>query len=215
MASMRLKLLLMMAVAGSTLLAVRFIGDGDRVDTGAWQSAPADVQAVMWPVAQPVADFSMRTQRNEPFGREQLLGHWNFVTFGFLSCPDVCPMTLQTLAQLRRLMAASGTAADERIVFVTVDPHHDGIERLGPYLAHFDPDFIGLVGDDAQLAGFARSTAAMYAERRDSQGVRSMDHTTSVIIIDPAGRVVAALPMPAEPQRLFDQYRRLRAHLEG
>ncbi len=215
MASTRLKLLLLMAVAGSTMLAVRFIGDDERVDTSAWQSAPAEVQGVMWPVAQPLADFSMRSQHDEPFGREQMLGRWNFVTFGFLSCPDVCPTTLQTLARMRRLMADSGTAADERFVFVTVDPHHDSVERIGPYLAHFDPTFIGLVGDDAQLAGFARSTAAMYAERIDGNGVRSMDHTTSIIVVDPAGRVVAALPMPAEPQRLVDQYRRLRAHLDG
>jgi len=215
MASTRLKWLLLMAVAGSTALAVRVIGDRDRVDTDRWQSAPADVQGVLWPVARPVAPFSMRTQHDEPFGREQLLGQWNFVAFGFLQCPDVCPTTLQTLKQLRGLLATADGKVHERFLFVTVDPHNDSIERLGPYLAHFDPAFIGLVGDDAQLAGFARSAAAMYAESRDSRSVRSMDHTTSIIVIDPDGNVVASLPMPAEPQRLLDQYRRLRAHLTG
>ena len=215
MASSRRKWLLLMAVAGTATLALHFIGDRGRVDTGLWQSAPADVQAVMWPVQKPVAAFTMRTQHGGDFGREQLLGQWNFVAFGFLQCPDVCPTTLQTLKQMRRLMAQPGQEPGERFLFVTVDPHNDSAERLGPYLAYFDPAFVGLVGDDEQLAGFARSTAAMYAESRDSRGVRSMDHTTSIIVIDPAGNVVASLPMPAEPQRLLDQYRRLRAHLEG
>jgi len=214
MPSTRVTMLLLMAIAGTTLLALRLTDDG-AVDTRQWESAPAEVQGVLWPVAQPVAAFSMRTQRDEAFGREQLLGHWNFVSFGYLQCPDVCPTTLQTLAQFRRLLSGGGGQADERFLFVTVDPGNDGIERLGPYLAHFDAAITGLVGDDAQLAGFARSTAAMYAERHDSRGVRSMDHTTALIVIDPAGRVVASLPMPAEPQRLLEQYRKLRAHLEG
>jgi protein SCO1 len=214
MPSTRVKLLLLMAVAGSTALAVRFAPDGG-VDTRVWQSAPAEVQGILWPVAQPVAEFAMRTQHDQPFGRAELLGRWTFVSFGFLQCPDVCPTTLQTLAQFRRLLPAPDAPNDEHFVFVTVDPRNDGIARLGPYLAHFDAEFTGLVGDDAQLAGFARSVAAMYAEYHDSRGVRSMDHTTAVIVIDPAGRAVASLPMPAEPQRLLEQYRQLRAHLEG
>jgi protein SCO1 len=214
MSSTRAKLLLLMAVAGSSVLALRLLAD-NGVDTGQWRSAPAEVQGILWPVAQPVAEFAMRTQHDQPFGSADLLGHWSFVSFGYLQCPDVCPTTLQTLAQFHRLLPPTDAAGDEQFVFVTVDPGNDGVERLGPYLAHFDGAFTGLVGDDAQLAGFARSLSAMYAERIDSRGVRSMDHTTSIIVIDPAGRVVGSLPMPADPERLVEQYRQLRAHLES
>src|SRR4051812_43468792 len=54
------------------------------------------------------------------------------ITFGFASCPDVCPLTLSRMRAVYRLLGADG----ERVVmaFVTVDPERDRPETLERYV---------------------------------------------------------------------------------
>ncbi|MCC7463407.1 MAG: SCO family protein [Gammaproteobacteria bacterium] len=179
-------------------------------------SAPAELQAVLWPEARPVAAFHMLTQGGAAFGPEQFRGQWNFVFFGYLSCPDVCPTTLQTLADFRRrLLAADPAAARYRFVFVSVDPTHDTPERMAGYIGYFDRDFLGLSGTAAELARLAGSMGVAYAERVDGRGVRTIDHSTSVLVVDPAGRVTGGLPAPHDPAQMLALFEALRQHLGG
>jgi protein SCO1/2 len=187
---------------------------GPEAGRDAGTPAPAGLQAVLWPVARPVAPFHMRTQRGTAFGPEQFRGQWNFVFFGYLSCPDVCPTTLQTLADFRRRLLASDPAAGrDQFVFVSVDPANDNAERMAAYLAYFDRDFLGLVGEAGELARLTRSMGAAYAERVDERGVRSMEHSTSILLVDPAGRVVGGLPAPHDPARMLVSFEELRQYL--
>ena len=55
------------------------------------------------------------------------------LAFGFTSCPDVCPITLATLAQARKKLGADGN--ELQVVYVTVDPERDDAERMRTYLA--------------------------------------------------------------------------------
>lgn len=179
-----------------------------------WASAPPALQGVMWPVARPLADVEMRDQHGQRFDTKRLRGHWSLLYFGYLQCPDVCPTTLQSLHGLSELIARSGTEATlPQVVFITVDPRHDTAQRIANYLSYFDARFIGLSGDTAQLALLARSVGVMYAEYRDPNGMRSMDHTTSVLIVDPQARAVAALPAPHQPAAMLHQWQQLRDHL--
>lgn len=179
-----------------------------------WASAPPALQGVMWPVARPVADFELHDQHGQRFNADNLRGHWSLLYFGYLQCPDVCPTTLQSLHGLSALIARSDTEAVlPQVVFISVDPEHDTAQRLASYLSYFDERFIGLSGDAAQLALLAQSLGVMYAEYRDPNGVRSMDHTTSVLIVDPQARAVAALPAPHQPVMMLQQWQQLRDYL--
>ena len=197
------------AVAASWLVRRRG-GDAD------WASAAPELQAVLWPLPREVAEFELRTQHGEAFGAAQLRGQWNLLYFGYLRCPDVCPTTLQSLHGLRELLVADEpAAAATRFVFVSVDPGNDTQERIGAYLDYFDPELVGVTGDPAQLARLAGSLGVMYAEHVDDLGVRSMDHTTSIIVVDPQGRGVAALAGPHQPRTMLEQFGQLRRHLGG
>ncbi len=183
---------------------------------GAGTAPPAELQAILWPAAREVAPFSMVTQRGAAFGAQDLRGTWSFVFFGYLGCPDVCPTTLQAMAAFRqRLLAGDAAARGYQFVFVSVDPAHDTAERMDGYLAYFDRDFIGLSGDSRELSGLARSLGAAYAERVDERGVRSIEHSTSIVVVDPAGRVVGALPAPHDPARMPETFEVLRRWLGG
>lgn len=207
--------LLLATVALTVITLALWLRQGPGVADTGWATAAPELQGILWPVAHPVAPFRMRTQHGDAFDAGDLRGQWNFVFFGYLQCPDVCPTTLQSLRDFRRqLLAADPAASSHRFVFVSVDPGNDTAARVGPYLAYFDSDFIGLLGSAEELAGLARSLAAMYAEYRDQRGRRSMDHTTSVMVVDPAGRVVAALPAPHDPVVMRQRFLALQRHFD-
>jgi protein SCO1 len=180
----------------------------------AWGSAPAEVQAVMWPEPRSLAEFSLHTQHGETFDRQDLEGRWSFVFFGYMACPDVCPMSLHALRGMRDVLAQVDAADDMQVIFVSLDPEHDTPDEMRRYLGWYHDDFIGLHGPLAEIDRMASAMAIKYAEHIDESGYRSIDHTASVMIIDPRGRVVGALPPPLEPQRMAEQYQRLRGHLE-
>ncbi len=153
-------------------------------------------------------------QRGKTFNEENLKGRWSLLYFGYLQCPDICPTTLQSLAKLRKMMAEADQAADiPQMVFVSVDPKNDTPDRIAGYLDFFDKELIGLSGDPDQLERLANSLGIIYAEHIEPNGVRSMEHTTSVIVVDPQGRGVAALTGSHQPRVLLHQLDALKAFL--
>ena len=161
-------------------------------------------------------DFRLIDHTGKARSMADFRGKTVLMFFGFAQCPDVCPTTLQSLHGLRELLVADEpAAAATRFVFVSVDPGNDTQERIGAYLDYFDRELVGLTGDPAQLARLAASLGVMYAEHVDERGVRSMDHTTSIIVVDPQGRGVAAMAGPHQPRRMLEQFGQLRRHLGG
>lgn len=177
-----------------------------------WQNAPPELRALLWPEPRPLGDFVLSDQHGRPVSARDLEGGWSLLFFGYLQCPDVCPTTLTALRALRQLRPAD--AAPWRVVFVSVDPGNDSPAQIGPYLAHFDPEFVGLSGDADQLRALAGSLAVKYVEFIAEDGRRSIDHTSSVMLIDPSGRAVGALPPPHQPERMLARAEQVRAYLQ-
>src|SRR5262245_58303464 len=94
-------------------------------------------------------DFSLSGSNGSELKLRSFRGKVVVLAFGFTSCPDVCPVTLATLAQARRKLGAEGR--DGQVVYLTVDPERDDAERMRTYLASFDPTFIGGTGTAARL----------------------------------------------------------------
>ena len=113
------------------------------------------------------------------------------LTFGFTYCAAVCPTTLATLAQAR---SGLGEAAESvQVVFVTVDPERDDAAQLRQYLAAFDRSFIGATGTPKALAA-VRQMYGVTAERQGTGPDYAMAHTSSIFLIDRAGRLRAMMP---------------------
>lgn len=110
------------------------------------------------------------------------------VFFGFTQCPDVCPTSMQELAEVRKMLGKDG----ERLqgIFVTVDPERDTPEVLKAYMANFDPSFLALHGSPEQLAAVAKDFK-IYYKKVDGKTPTSytMDHSAGSYVYDPAGRL--------------------------
>lgn len=95
----------------------------------------------------PRPDFELADVRGGTFDfREETEGHLTLLFFGYTHCPDVCPIHMSSIAQVKRDLGAE-FGRETKVVFVTVDPDRDTPERIRSWLANFDPDFIGLRGD--------------------------------------------------------------------
>jgi len=152
--------------------------------------------ATVLPDPQALVEFEMQDHRGQPFTQDDFQGHWSLVFFGFTSCPDICPMTLQVLADVRQLMQDSGSEPPS-VALVSVDPARDDIPALQQYVAHFDPEFIGLRGADEQLLAFAKQLGAYYQpDAPDEDGNYNVAHSAALFLIDPRGRYHAVFSPP-------------------
>src|SRR5262245_36226242 len=94
-------------------------------------------------------EFTQPASTGKEFKLDSQRGKVVVLGFGFSHCPDVCPVTLAVLAQVRKQL---GELADRmQVVYVTVDPERDTPARLREYLALFDKSFIGVTGAPEQL----------------------------------------------------------------
>lgn len=121
-----------------------------------------------------------------PFSLAELHGKAVLVYFGYVHCPDVCPMTL---AAMKPVLAALGPQASKaRVVFVTLDPEEDDPATLARYLHQFLPDAIGLTGQEAAIRRAAHDWHVTYM-KHPMNGM--IDHSSVVTLVTPGGKVAA------------------------
>ncbi|HEY8051415.1 MAG TPA: SCO family protein [Steroidobacteraceae bacterium] len=124
-------------------------------------------------------------------------GSVTVVYFGFLSCPDLCPMTMSRLALALKHIGTQPVPI--RVLFITLDPERDSPASLDAYTHAFGPQFSALTGSTAMIDAAA---AAFFVEHaRVGEGSSAtIDHSTGIFVLDPKGRlrVVGAADSTAE-----------------
>jgi protein SCO1/2 len=164
------------------LVALLLLGTG----TFLWLNGDTGGPAVGGPFT--LEDSSGHTVTDRDFR-----GKYMLVYFGYTYCPDVCPTTLNAVADaLDRL----GKKVDDlRPLFITVDPHRDTPAVMKQYTASFSPRLLGLTGTDAQIAAVAKEYRVYYAEHRTGPGPNdySMDHSSILYLMGPDGRFIAPI----------------------
>ena len=139
---------------------------------------------------------------------EDFKGEVTLVFFGFTRCPDVCPTTLMRLRQAR---AAVGPDADRiRVLLVSVDPERDTPEALGAYVKNFDPSFVGLRPEPADLPKVVKAFHAI-AEKVPvgDAGEYTVDHSGTIYVYDRANRMRLIAQPDFEIAKFADDLRRL------
>ena len=138
-----------------------------------------------------------------------LQGRWTLVFLGFTHCPDVCPTTLAELAKSQKQWAALPEAKRPRLLFVTVDPERDTPQVVGDYAHYFNPDTLAASPTPEQLAAFARALGLVYMKVSEPDGSYSMDHSATLVLLDPQGRQAGLLSPPLDAQGIAGDLRLL------
>lgn len=146
----------------------------------------------------PVSEFVMQDQNGEPVGIENLKNDWSILFFGFTTCPDICPTTLSVLAD-----AVEGIESPPQVVMVSVDPDRDTPEKLSQYVPAFNSNFQGFVGSFDETVKLAQQLNVAFGKVPGYEpGSYLVDHTGSLVLIDPEGRYAGFIKSPHNAQNI-------------
>ncbi|MFO7625436.1 MAG: SCO family protein [Anaerolineales bacterium] len=173
--------LVLTALLGTSLLARPYQYQGSVIDP-----------------AIPAPDFELIDQNEQPFRLSQRLAEDGrrkiaLIFFGYVHCPDVCPVTL---SEYRQIKAELGEQAEQiDFIFVTVDPQRDTPETLRKHLSNFDPDFVGLTGSQEQLEQVWKDfNIFVYQHEPSEAGGYLVDHTARVYVVGRQGELRMTYP---------------------
>ena len=91
------------------------------------------------------------------------------------------------------------------MVLVTVDPNRDSPEQLKKYLAYFDPAFLGLTGEAADIQKLANGVSIPFIPADTSKENYTVDHSGNLVIIGPDGTQRGFIRAPFNNQKLVTQ----------
>ena len=148
--------------------------------------------------ARALPEFELRDHRGKPLTRASLEGKWNLIFFGFTHCPDVCPGSLQALADMLRAIDDPDVSEALRVVFVSVDPERDSQEVLSDYVTYFDPGFIGATAGIEQLQPLTGALGIMHAIRNRVDGKPDYDveHSAAIVLVNPRAEYAGLFSAP-------------------
>jgi protein SCO1/2 len=171
---------------------------GPRLASGTWL-----------PQGKPLGELTLTDTAGRAFTRGDHDGP-ALVFFGFTSCPDVCPGTLATLAEVHRRAPVEGL----QVLFISVDPERDTPAVLSAYLRAFDPAFIGLTAAAPPLGELAADFGVAAHRVGLAGGGYTMDHSAVVFLLDGA-RIAALFTPPFSAAGLTADLRRAAPYLHA
>lgn len=156
-----------------------------------------------YPAPRALPDFSLYDQDGDVFTNERLSGHWTLAFVGYTFCPDICPTTLAEIKGIYPELTDVASEHPLQVWFLSVDPKRDTQARLKEYINFFNPSFIATSGEHAQLFPLVRSMGMMYAMADNSSDPNYLvDHSASVVVINPDGQVIGRFKPELAPGKL-------------
>lgn len=154
-----------------------------------------------------VPDFQLLDVNAESIDQTVFDDKWSIVFFGYTHCPDVCPITLQIMKNVASKIAAQNGELPQ-IVFVSVDPVRDTSEVMKNYISFFNEEFVGITGELKDVHAMTRSLGivASFTANKDDPENYLVDHTASLLLIDPERRLRAKISPPHVAETIVDDY---------
>tara|TARA_Y100000766_G_scaffold62182_1_gene51438 strand:+ start:354 stop:980 length:627 start_codon:yes stop_codon:yes gene_type:complete len=148
-----------------------------------------------------LAEFNLVDDRGETFLPEEFKNKWNILFFGFTYCPDICPLTMKQMSDVKESL---GEDADKiRVFLVSVDPDRDKPENLRVYLDNFSNSFNGLTGEIDQIYKFSTQVNAPFFPVVNSPEPNyTVDHSGSLVLIDPDAKYAGFFRAPHDTSKI-------------
>lgn len=158
-------------------------------------------QGLLFPVAREIKAFELQTKTQTAFTRQQLLHHWTLLFFGFTHCASICPTTLDVLD--RAYTKLHGLYPDLQVLFVSLDSERDTSEIVANYVQRFNPAFIGGTGKIHEIRKL-QAQFGIYSERDHSGPNYQIQHTPTLLLINPDGKWAGTLKYNLTPESLTE-----------
>ncbi len=174
------------------------------------QNLPAPAVATLLPEPLSLPAVQLTDQHGFDFSTRELEGAFSLMFFGFTHCPDICPITLQTLANVDAQLRAKGLDTP-RVVFVSVDPDRDTPAQIERYLENFNSGFVGITGTQRALQPLI-AALGVTVQRQEFPGetAYNVTHNSTVYLIGPQAELVALFSAPHDAAVIATDYLRIR-----
>lgn len=152
--------------------------------------------------------FRLVDQDGKPRTDKDFHGKLMLITFGYTFCPDVCPLSLQTMTAV---IDDLGAAADKvQPVFVSVDPARDTPAQLKSYQEFFTPRLMLLTGSAQAVAEATRNYRVYYKVNGDPAKEPNylVDHSALIYLMDREGRFLTHFTHETSPGKMAAAIRR-------
>lgn len=156
-----------------------------------------------YPAPRALSEFQLTTQYGETLTQDSLKEQWTLVFLGYTFCPDICPTTMAGLNRVYSQIQAVDSEYPVKVLFISVDPKRDSVERLKEYTGFFNKEFIAATGEHKYLFPLTRSMGMMYAMAESTDNPNYLvDHSGSIVVINPQAQVVGRFKPQATPGKL-------------
>ena len=153
-------------------------------------------------------DFTLRSADGD-VSLAELRGRVVPIYFGYMSCPDICPMTLSVLGTALRALE-EGELQKVQALFISLDPHRDDLPRLSEYARYYHPRIQGVTGSQAQLDEVARRYRVVVSKvPTGGEGQYTLDHTSRLALVGRDGRLARMIPDGIPPPVVTEAIRHL------
>lgn len=174
----------------------------------------AQLHGAYIPGGRPMPDFKLTSTEGETLLPLDFVGHWSLLYFGFTQCHSICPAAMAELHTMNVILHHSANIKTYPQVFmISLDPARDTMASLGQYVKGFDKDFKGALGSPEMIRQLSLHLGIVYDSqpRKDGQ----IDHSGSITVINPAGKVAAFFTPPLNAQLMADDLELLSHHFEA
>ncbi|KNH09424.1 cytochrome c oxidase assembly factor [Perkinsela sp. CCAP 1560/4] len=140
--------------------------------------------------------------------QKDFLGSWTIFYFGFVNCPEICPIELNRMSNVVDGIRQRIPGTPISPLFVSCDPQRDSLSLIKEYVKDFHPDFVGLVGTPDMVDRVCKSYRIYYStpgdDVKDSDDYL-IDHSIAVYVFDPQGRFVDFFGTRYTEQEILDK----------
>lgn len=176
-----------LALGGAAALAGCGLGRASTPDNSAEPEEQGNWGGTLLepPFEKPDLTFTDFDGKPFPF-LEATAGQLTLLFFGYTNCPDICPVTLNTLARAREGIG-TGPGSRPQVLFVGVDVARDTPEVLKEYLGNIDETFTGLTATEKVIGEAVRAVkgAPVLIEEADENGAYAVGHPAQVTVYSP------------------------------
>lgn len=137
-------------------------------------------------------EFTGQSSQGE-ISLSDLKGQNVVIYFGYTYCPDVCPITLETLSKaIESLKDYNITAKDLLLLYVTLDPARDTPEALDEYAMWFYPNGMGIRFEEEDLQKITKTYNIKYEifPMEGSAVDYSVAHSSALFFFNKDGKLV-------------------------
>lgn len=153
---------------------------------------------------EPIQSFSLVDTKGNIFTDKNLQGKFTVLYFGFATCPDICPYSLEKFRKLSNMIPEEFQSKIQ-FVFVSIDPQRDDTKTLTQFVNDFGGDkVIGVTGSEEDLTKLSNSLKVYFAKQSDDgKGNYYVDHTSFIYLLDPEAKLISQFSYNAKVDEMI------------